>query len=322
MTDYVQGSGDKAWLRRNYRGVKKWADALLAMDRNGNGLVKSAGSGNAYALGEKDQTVSNWWDDIDFGHEDAYANALAYRAISELATVVDALGNRADAARYRAAAEKLRTAFFPAFYNPATGILAGWRSADGQLHDHWFLFVNAIAIHYGLVPPDKAAAIMDRLLAKMKQVGYTRFELGLPGNLMPVPLQDYRRNMTWRWGGGKKADGSEGFQHYENGGATACFAYFTLAALYDLGRREEADRILWPMLGAFDRNEFEGRDINSRSKDWKSWDGAPFGYEGYLVRQLLHPLGLLDRAHKHNDPARANGFDSRNQTKRVYNGYP
>ena len=99
---------------------------------------------------------------------------------------------------------------------------------------------------------------------------------------MPVPLKDYRQNMTWRWGGGQKADGSEGFQHYENGGATACFAYFTLAALYDLGRREEADRMLWPMLGAIDRNEFEGRDANSRSKDWKSWDGAPSAMKDIL----------------------------------------
>ena len=98
---------------------------------------------------------------------------------------------RDDAARYHAAAEKLRAAYFDAFYNPATGVLAGWRSADGQLHDYNFLFVNGIAIHYGLVPKDKANAIMDRLLAKMKAVGYTRFDLGLPGNLISVARKDY-----------------------------------------------------------------------------------------------------------------------------------
>ena len=64
-------------------------------------------------------------------------------------------------------------AYFKTFYNPATGVLAGWKSADGQLHDYYFLFVNGIAIHYGLVPKDQANAIMDRLLAKMKAVGYT-----------------------------------------------------------------------------------------------------------------------------------------------------
>ena len=83
-----------------------------------------------------------------------------------------------DQARYRAAADKLRAAYFKTFYDPATGVLAGWRSADGQLHDYYFLWVNGIAIHYGLVPKDKAKRIMDHLLAKMKEVGYTRFDFG------------------------------------------------------------------------------------------------------------------------------------------------
>ena len=102
-------------------------------------------------------------------------------------------------ARYRAAAEKLRAAYFDAFYNPATGVLAGWRSADGKLHDYYFLWVNGIAIHYGLVPQGKANAIMDRLLAKMKEVGYTRFDLGLPGNLIPVAKKDYVYLISLRW---------------------------------------------------------------------------------------------------------------------------
>jgi hypothetical protein len=37
-----------------------------------------------------------------------------------------------------------------------------------------------------------------------------------------------------------------------NRGATGCFAYFTLAALYDLGRIEEADKVLFPMLNLAD----------------------------------------------------------------------
>ena len=39
-----------------------------------------------------------------------------------------------------------------------------------------------------------------------------------------------------------------------------------------------ADQMLLPMLGAFDRGDFEGRNFLTRTKDWKSWDGAPFGY--------------------------------------------
>ena len=108
-------------------------------------------------------------------------------------------------------------------------------------------------------------------------------------------MKDYKTPEKGRFGGGTKEDGSEGFQHYENGGATACFAHFTIAALYGMGRRQQADEILLPLLGAFDRNDFEGRDFLDRSKDWKSWDGAAFGYEGYLVDNYYALLSVLAR---------------------------
>ena len=76
---------------------------------------------------------------------------------------------------------------------------------------------------------------------------------------------------------------SDGFQIYENGGATASFAFFTLAALYDLGRKAEADEILFPMLGAYDKCEFEGTNAHGFSADWRMWDGTFKGYEGYLT---------------------------------------
>ncbi len=297
--EYVCGSGDDAWLKKNYAGLRQWADSLLATDRDGNGLFEYHMSGNSNSWlpkGARESAVnpSNWWDTIGFGHEDAYANALAYRALGGMAELAGRLGKDADAARFRAAAEKLHGAYFRAFYNPATGVLAGWRSADGQLHDYYFLFVNGIAIHYGLVEKDRANAIMDRLLAKMKEAGYTRFDLGLPGNLIPVAKKDYV-NTDPRWGGGQKEDNSDGFQRYENGGATACFAYFTLAALYDLGRREEADRILFPLLEAIEKGGFRGRGPNGRSNDWKAWDGTPWGYEGFLGDNYYALLAVLRR---------------------------
>jgi Bacterial alpha-L-rhamnosidase 6 hairpin glycosidase domain len=292
---YVGGSKDQPWLAANYEHLKAWAEKMLATDRDGNGLIEYSLSGNSGSWPPHVKyRPANWWDTIGFGHEDAYANALAYRALTGMEVLAGKAKRSADQARYHAAAEKLRGAYFAAFYNPATGVLAGWRSADGQLHDYAFLWVNGIAIHYGLVPKDKAGAIMDRLLAKMKEVGYTRFDLGLPGNLIPVPKKDYV-HLDVRFGGGQKEDNSDGFQIYENGGATACFAYFTLAALYDLGRIQEADRILFPMLESFARGGFQGRCGNGMSKDWKAWDGTCWGYEGFLVDNYYTLLAVLDR---------------------------
>ena len=293
--DYVGGSDDESWLRNNYAGIKSWAAKLLAMDKDGDGLFEYPVSGNSGIWDKKfSMHAANWWDDIGFGHKDAYSNALAYHGLLGMADLARRANQSEDARLYDARAEKLRSEYLKTFYNPATGVLAGWKSADGQLHDYYFTFVNGVAITYGLVPPDKANQIMDRLLAKIREVGYTHFEYGLPGNLIPIRRDDYLEARQ-AWGGGTREDGSDGFQIYENGGATACYAYFTIEALYQLGRRKDADAILFPMLKAFKDGGFQGEGPNGRSYDWKAWDGTPYGYEGLLVDGYMTLLAVLSR---------------------------
>lgn len=282
----VRAGHSDEWLTANYAGIRGWAESMLATDSSGDGLIKYSVSGdsNTWSGGFPKIRPSNWWDTIGFGYEDAYANALAYRALGDMAMLARKAGKPADAARYRGAAEKLRAHYYDRFFDPATGVLGGWRSADGELHDYYFLYVNGIAIHYGLVPRPQANAIMDKLLAKMKAVGYDKFQMGLPGNLITVALKDYvHKTPDARYGGGVLADNSDGFQNYENGGATGAYAYFTLAALYDLGRKAEADAMLFPMLEGYGKCGFEGRDAKGRSPDWRRWDGTNMGYEGYLT---------------------------------------
>lgn len=282
----VRADKNDEWLAANYDGIRGWAESMLATDTDGNGLFKYSVSGNSGIWPDGFPMVrpSNWWDTIGFGHEDAYGNALAFRALRDLAMMAGKLGKSADAARYERAADKLRRAYYECFFDSATGVLGGWRSADGKLHDYYFLWVNGIAIHYGLVAKPQADAIMDKLLAKMKEVGYDKFHMGLPGNLVTVALEDYvHKTPDGRFGGGVLPDNSDGFQNYENGGATGCFVFFTLAALYDLGRKDEADQILFAMLGEFDHCGFEGFDAKNHSYDWRRWDGTAMGGEGFLA---------------------------------------
>ena len=166
-------------------------------------------------------------------------------------------------------------------------------SDDGQLHDYYFTFVNGMAITYGLVPRDKANQIMDRMLAKMKEVGYTHFEYGLPGNLIPIRQEDYMLHNP-RWGDPKE-DGSDGFQIYDQWRRHRLHVYYTLQALYQLGRRQEADAILFPLLHAYEQGEFQGMGANGMTFDWKEWDGTPRGYEGLLVDDYQALLAVLSR---------------------------
>jgi hypothetical protein len=294
---YIEGAPDWAWARTNYQALAAWGREMLESDRNNNGLIEYPATGNLGDRPTAERRPANWWDCINFGHEDAYGNALAYRACTMLAEVARRLDHQVDADFFSAAATKLRAAYLPTFLNPATGVLAGWKSADGQLHDYWFTFVSGVALTYGLVDAPDAHAILDRLIGKMKDVGYTQFHLGLPGNLVPVRKDDY---VFHNWPNAREVgepsleDGSDAFQLYENGGATGCYAYFTLKALYRLGRPEQARRIFYPMLDSYAAGEFQGFCETGKSKDWRDWQGGCHGYEGLLVDNYLPLLAVLD----------------------------
>jgi alpha-L-rhamnosidase-like protein len=294
--DYAEGRNDAAWLRAHYPALRAMADKMLSTDHDGDGLIKYVASGNSGTWNEGQPKVrpSNWWDTVGFGHEDAYANALAYRALLGMRQMADEVGNPADAGRYGAAAVKLHDAYFGAFYDPSTGVLAGWRSADGRTHDYYFTFVNGIAVLYGLVPDDRAPAIMDRLWDEMGKVGYTDFRLGLPGNLIPIARKDYA-HLNPRYGGGIREDNADGFQIYQNGGASACFAYFTIAAFDHVGQHARAAQILLPILNAFDDRVFEGVGPNKLTNDWRKWDGTAEGYEGFLTDNYYALLAVPGR---------------------------
>ena len=292
-SDYVRATHDIPWLKRNYSVIKSWADKMIEFDLDNDGLMEYPVSGNSGSWPEKlTMRPSNWWDTIGFAHKDAYSNALAYKAFQGMEELAHQASVPADAALYKRRAEMLKAAFYPTFYNPETGVLAGWKSADGKLHDYYFLFVSGVAVTYELLSDRQGNAIWDKLMAKMKEVGYNRFDLGLPGNLIPVRREDYADH-NWGAGGPVKADGSDAFQIYENGGATACFAYFTIQALRKLGRDKEADAILFPMLKAFEDGGFQGPGPNGKTYDWTAWDGTPHGYEGLLVDGYLTLLAAL-----------------------------
>ena len=291
--DYIGGAQDWQWAQRRYDRLAAWGRSMMAADRDHNGLIEYAVPGNYGERPTDQRRPSNWWDGINFGHEDAYANALAYRACRLLAGVAAKLGHKGDEAFFTEKADRLRAAYLPTFLNPRTGVLAGWKSADGQLHDYWFTFVNGIAIAYGLVDDKEANAIMTNLLRKMDEVGFKSYHLGLPGNLIPIAKADYIIGER-RWGVPEKDDGSDGFQVYENGGATSCHAYFTIKALYQLGRVQEARKLFYPMLQGFAAGDYQGFGPNGESKDWRAWDGACHGYEGFLVDSFLPMLAVFD----------------------------
>lgn len=290
---YILETKDHKWAKENYKGICNWADQMIATDRNGDGIIEYGYSGNADSW-NGDMRPANWWDTIGFGHDDAYSNALAYRSAVLLSEVSNKIGVAADADRYKKFAQKLKANYYKNFYNEKTGVLAGWKSEDGKLHDYYFTFVNSIAVCYGLVAAEQGKQLMLALLKKMKDVDYNNFRLGLPGNLIPIRREDYI-HFDRRWGYGKDEEGRDGFQIYENGGATGCYAYYTIMALKMVGLKKESDAILLPMLEGFRNGDFEGHCPGTdMTKDWKTWKGECWGYEGFLVDNYLTFLSVVE----------------------------
>src|ERR1019366_2676632 len=108
----------------NYPGLKVWATKMLAMDRDGQGLLEYPASGNSGSWTEGTRMIlrpANWWDTIGFGHQDAYSNAIAYPALRGMAEMARLAKMPDDARLYAARAEKLRAVYSDTFFDPAPG---------------------------------------------------------------------------------------------------------------------------------------------------------------------------------------------------------
>jgi hypothetical protein len=233
-----------------------------------------------------DEPGKEWFDVYDFQGPDAFSNAADYRAFLCMADVETLAGRSVLAERYRDDAERIKAVYFKTFFNPATGVLAGWKSPDGELHDSMFPWVNGFAIYQGLVPDGQTKAILQTMLAKMESIGFHSFQYGLPTNLIPMRPADYFPRTS---GAPKRLDGKDTWQVYMNGGATPPYEYYFIQALYQNGLRDDAERLLWPLIGSCERGTFNAgielpgqKQRNPVGSAFYEWDGSRGRGEGYL----------------------------------------
>lgn len=291
---YVEATGDVSWLRAHIDRIEFLARYMEQRDVDGDGLLESTQTGNrgTYTFGD------TAWDTYSSGHKNGYANALAYRAFRGLADLESLLGRGNRQRHYEVLADRLKSAYFKTFYNPQTGWLGWWRSADGVLHEVYSDVVTSLAIMYGLVDTEQGRRMLDAYWVELEKSGFTRFDLGTPLNVRPVHRDDQLK--PW---GGKKEDGSDTFGKYLNGGCCVSNAYYFLVANYMIGCRERADRILDAMLkrqseGVFPNGGgFQNGVINKypQGAEFFDWDGNTCGYEGHLVYSWTFLQAILLR---------------------------
>lgn len=293
--DVVEKTGDTEWLARHIGKLEVLGNYLAARDIDGDGLVEAEMPGTPGYLIEPGRS-SNWIDAINFGHKDAFANALVYRGWLCLSDMEWRLGNRRLSRHYRRLAARLKLSYAITFYNADTRMLAGWVDAAGRRAPYRFPGVNGLAVSVGLVPPVYAKSIMRQIMDDLVAAGFRRYDLGVPLTLDPIEPFDYLAP----GGLGYPDPGipDRNWQKYENGGVTPTQTAYYLQGLVRAGLHDEARRILEAMLETQTRIGFQNGIVNEYplGVDWRTWEGEPSGYEGYLNDNYYYLLtaSLLD----------------------------
>ncbi|MCL5996987.1 MAG: hypothetical protein M1546_13165 [Chloroflexi bacterium] len=258
------------WLHQVEPGLRETTQRVLhALGDAGVALCHDL-SGNSGSF----RWSSNAADVIGFGHMDAYVNAWTYRALRNATALWQALGNAALANSCDVAAKQLRQGFLEYLVNPETGWVAGWRSRDGDLHDAAYLWVNGVAIAFGLLDAPAAALALRRLEALRQEVGAEAAHYGVPFNLWPIPQSDHMLPRIL----GLLAPT---YEHYTDGAMAACAATYYLRALQIYGLKQEAQQIAAQLEEGYTRGYFNGGV--GTGVEFRRWDGVPTGYEGTFV---------------------------------------
>lgn len=270
LGEYLRHVASDAWYRRFRPYILKKLHAARDRDLDGDGLIESL---HRTGVSGTQQWSTCWYDVVSFGWKDAFANAILYGALVELAAGLRRFDEADESEQIAKWAGWLRANYRDTFWNEVTGWLAGWRCREDRLHDYAFLPVNGAAISVGLLSADESAGVLRRLLAEAERVGMPDPALGLPGNLWPIPDYDL-------------ADIIQGypFGYYQNGGRTHSQTRHFVMALYHAGFRREADALLKRLCaGLAGAKVFGG---NQSGVDWRYWDDRLCGYEGLLTDQF------------------------------------
>ena len=261
------------WVHTYFPKICQRITEMRARDLDGDGLIESKYRTGVSGTG---QWSTCWLDVLSFGWKDAFSNALLYDALTALgramrqvdSSLADELGD------WQA---RLKASFLPAFFNPKTGWLAGWRCKEGKLHDYAFPQLNGAAVASGVVDQELGRDMLLKLLSEMERVSVPSARFGLPGNLWDIPDHD-RADIMWGFPMG----------YYQNGGRTHAQTRHFLDGLYAAGLTEQADALLESLCDGLAQGLTYGG--NQSGVDWRYWDDRPCEIGRASCRERVFPV--------------------------------
>ena len=164
-TDWMW-SGDTRSIAKFYTQLKD--EKLLASHaRASDGLLVSGGERARHSLTNKCglADIVDWplaeRDGFVFRDVNAVVNALYYRNLLEMADIARALGKHDDSDMFAAMAKRVHDSYQKVFFDQARGAYR-----DGEGTDHAALHQNALALAFGLVPPEHRSKVADFCLSR------------------------------------------------------------------------------------------------------------------------------------------------------------
>jgi len=118
LTEYVRQSGDLAFARRHYEGVRRVLQWARRQDRDGDGFLEHGvenAATTSHALAIPDTT---WMDHIDRRKSGCEVQGVYWQALRSAAELAGWLGEAQDAAAWRREADELEDRFWQVFYPP------------------------------------------------------------------------------------------------------------------------------------------------------------------------------------------------------------
>ncbi|MBE1606789.1 alpha-L-rhamnosidase [Actinopolymorpha pittospori] len=165
-----QHYGDERILARHYDGQRRYLDHLV--DGYLRDDVVLVGLGDWLPPGVHGMPPEG---------PGVYETAYTLRFVELLGQIGQVLGRQGDLAGYDELAGRIRSGFDRAFFDAAAGIYHGERPTDYRQS------VNVVALAFGLVPDDRYAAVLDRLVADIHERD-DHLDTGVIGTKFLLPL--------------------------------------------------------------------------------------------------------------------------------------
>ena len=178
-----------AWVREHCPGAGAHPRAPAARDVDGDGLIE--GEPRRGRSGHR-EWATNWWDIISFGWKDAWLNALLFDGLVRPAGCAEVVAASRHSAPRGCVTGPTGSVFCPPAHVPQRGRPAGWGlGLRGRRAPRPRLPVrDGTAVTAGLLDDATGPSGRRPAVEALGAAGFDMFELGLPGNVLPVPDAD------------------------------------------------------------------------------------------------------------------------------------